>query len=167
MNLSLVPQMTLTQLLSLATIELSLRSISRDAVFAELIGKIPELARDTAANQELLRTLQGREKVCSSGLGGGVAIPHARKSVAGLDEATIVFGRHRRGIPYGALDGLPVKLIFLLLAPTVSQHLQIFARLQRVLRTPSLRQNLIAAEQPEQVIEFISEAEEGIESLNR
>jgi len=61
---------------------------------------------------------------------------------------------------YNAIDGIPARLFFLLIAPTVTQHLGILARLSRVLRDPKLRQSLLAAEQPEQVIALIREAEE-------
>ena len=71
----------------------------------------------------------------------------------------MVFGRHARGIPFDAIDGVPARLFFLLLAPTVTQHLAILARLSRILRDPTLRQDLLAAASAEQVIALIREAE--------
>jgi mannitol/fructose-specific phosphotransferase system IIA component (Ntr-type) len=71
----------------------------------------------------------------------------------------MVFGRHASGIPYNAIDNVPARLFFLLLAPTVTQHLAILARLSRLLRDPKLRQSLLTADQPEQVLALIQEAE--------
>ena len=65
----------------------------------------------------------------------------------------------RTGIPYDAIDGVPARLFFCSLAPTVTQHLAILARLSRMLRDPKLRQGLLTAGQPEEVIALIREAE--------
>ena len=76
-----------------------------------------------------------------------------------VDQPIMVFGRHTQGIPYDAIDGVPARLFFLLIAPTVTQHLAILARLSRLLRDPKLRQNLLTADKPEKVIALIREAE--------
>ena len=147
-------------MLSPASINLSLKSTGRDAVLAELVNQIPQLADQPAARQTLLRALHEREELYSTGIGDGIALPHARNALVGLvDEPIIVFGRHREGIPYGAIDSAPAKLFFLLIAPTVTQHLAVLARLSRLLRDPKLRQSLLEAETPQSVIDLISEAE--------
>jgi mannitol/fructose-specific phosphotransferase system IIA component (Ntr-type) len=149
-----------SSLLSPASINLSLKSTGRDAVLAELVNQIPQLADQPAARQTLLRALHEREELYSTGIGDGIALPHARNALVGLvDEPIIVFGRHREGIPYGAIDSAPAKLFFLLIAPTVTQHLAVLARLSRLLRDPKLRQSLLEAETPQSVIDLISEAE--------
>lgn len=138
--------MVLSQLLSPATINLNLKSADRDAVLAELVNQIPQLARQPAEQQTLLRALREREQLHSTGIGDGIALPHARNALVGLvDEPIIVFGRHPQGINYDAIDGIPARLFFLLIAPTVTQHLAILARLSRLLRDPKLRQGLLTA----------------------
>src|SRR5881296_1791731 len=128
-------RLLISDLISAATIELRLRGRQRDDVLNELVGRIPEIAARPEAQQTLLRALQEREQLHSTGIGDGVAIPHARNAIAGLaDHPIVVFGRHAPGIAYGAIDGAPVQLLFLLLAPSVSQHLQTLARLSRMLR---------------------------------
>src|SRR5438045_3186789 len=102
MKLSLAPSVVLSELLSFAPIELSLYSRERDVAFAELIGKIPDLIEKPHAREALLKALQVREKLCSTEMGGGVAIPHTRNSITGLEHPFIVFGRQ--------LDGLPTAL---------------------------------------------------------
>src|SRR5271169_805094 len=145
-----------SQLLSPAAINLSLKSTSRDAVLAELVNQIPQLTGQAAARQTLLRALHEREQLHSTGIGDGIALPHARNALVGLvDEPIIVFGRHKHGIPYGAIDRAPAKLFFLILAPNVTLHLGILARLNRVLRDSKLRQNLLSAESSQRVLDLI------------
>jgi mannitol/fructose-specific phosphotransferase system IIA component (Ntr-type) len=150
----------LSQLLSPAAINLDLKSADRDSVLSELVNQIPQLAQRPEARQTLLRALREREQLHSTGIGDGIALPHARNALVGLvDEPVIVLGRHRQGIPYEAIDRVPARLFFLLVAPTVTQHLAILARLTRLLRDPRLGQALLAADQPEKVMALIREAE--------
>lgn len=151
----------LCQSLSPAAINLNLKSTNQEAVLGELVNQVPQLAEQPEARQTLLRALQEREQLHSTGIGDGIALPHARNALVGLvDRPLIVVGRHAAGIPYGAIDGVPARLFFLLIAPTVTQHLAILARLSRLLRDPKLRQHLLAANRPEEVIALIREAEE-------
>ncbi|HWX19777.1 MAG TPA: PTS sugar transporter subunit IIA [Candidatus Binatia bacterium] len=150
----------LGELLAPARINLNLRSADRDAVLGELVNQIPELETQPEARQTLLRALHEREQLHSTGIGDGIALPHARNALVGLvNHSLIVFGRHAEGIPFGAIDAVPAKLFFLLIAPTVTQHLAILARLSRLLRDPRLRQNLLKADKPEKVVGLIREAE--------
>lgn len=150
----------LSELLSPATVNLDLQSTDRDAVLSELVNRVPRLAQEPAARQTLLRALHERERLHSTGIGDGIALPHARNALVGLvDDSIVVFGRHARGIPYDAIDGVPARLFFLLLAPTVTQHLAILARLTRILRDAKLRRSLLAAETAERVIALVREAE--------
>jgi mannitol/fructose-specific phosphotransferase system IIA component (Ntr-type) len=154
---------TLSDLLSPARINLNLQSSDRETVLAELVNQIPELANEPTARETLLRALHEREKLHSTGIGDGIALPHARNALVGMvNNMVIVFGRHADGIAFGALDSLPVRLFFLLVAPTVTQHLAILARLSRLLRDPRLVQKLLTAEKPETVITSIREAEQAL-----
>jgi len=139
---------------------LNLASTDRDAVLNELVNQIPQLAKQPEARKTLLRALQERELLHSTGIGDGIALPHARNALVGLvDEPIVVFARHATGIPYGAIDNAPARLFFLLIAPTVTQHLGILARLSRILRDPKVRQNLLNADRPEKVLSVLQEAE--------
>lgn len=151
---------TVSELFSPAAINLNLESTDRDAVLNELVNQIPQLAKQPEARKTLLRALQERELLHSTGIGDGIALPHARNALVGLvDEPIVVFARHATGIPYGAIDNVPARLFFLLIAPTVTQHLGILARLSRILRDPKVRQNLLTADRPEKVISLIRDAE--------
>lgn len=154
------PRPNLSRLLAAAKMQLNLQATQRDDVLAELVNGIPALAKDEEARQKLLRALVDREQMHSTGIGDGVALPHARNAIVGLvDEAVLVFGRHVKGVPFGAIDGQPAKLFFLLVAPNVSQHLAILARLSRLLRDSRLRQELLKADRPEKVLQIIDKAE--------
>ena len=153
-------KIVLGELISPATIQLNLTGTDRDEVFEQLVAKIPALASQPEARQTLLNALREREQLHSTGIGDGVALPHARNALVGLvDDLVIVFGRHSKGIPYGALDGVPAKLFFLVIAPTVTQHLAALARISRLLRDPSLRQNLLAADGADKIQSVLREAE--------
>jgi len=150
----------LGELLSPAVINLDLKSADRDSVLGELVNQIPQLAKQPEARQTLLRALYEREQLHSTGIGDGIALPHSRNALVGLvDQPILVFGRHEKGIPYDAIDGIPARLFFLLIAPTVTQHLAVLARLTRLLRDSRLRQKLLVAEKPENVLALIREAE--------
>jgi len=150
----------LSQLISPATINLNLKSPDRDSVLDELVCQIPELKDQVSAKETLLRALRDREQLHSTGIGDGIALPHARNALVGLvDHSIIVFGRHSKGIQYGAIDKVPAQLFFLLIAPTVTQHLAILARISRLLRDVKLRQSLLTVDRPEKVIQLIGDAE--------
>jgi mannitol/fructose-specific phosphotransferase system IIA component (Ntr-type) len=150
----------LSELLSPAAINLNLRSTDRETVLAELVDQIPELVDQPEARQTLVRALHEREQLHSTGIGDGIALPHARNALVGLvDHSIIVFGRHANGISYDSIDSVPARLFFLIIAPTVTQHLAILARLSRLLRDPNLRQSLLTADHPEKVIALIRDAE--------
>ncbi|MBC8097220.1 MAG: PTS sugar transporter subunit IIA [Akkermansiaceae bacterium] len=150
----------LNELISPASINLNLKSKDRDGVLEELVAQITVLADQPEARQTLLRALHEREQLFSTGIGDGVALPHARNALVGLvDKPVIIFGRHTPGIPYGAVDGVPARLFFLLVAPTVTQHLAVLARISRLLRDPDVRQNLLTAETPKKALELIRGAE--------
>ena len=150
----------LSELLSPEAINLNLKSADRDSVLGELVDQIPQLAGRPQARQTLLRALHEREQLYSTGIGDGIALPHSRNALVGLvDQPIMVFSRHAKGIPYGAIDSVPARLFFLVVAPTVTQHLAMLARLIRLLRDRKLRQGLLTADKPEKVIALVRDAE--------
>jgi mannitol/fructose-specific phosphotransferase system IIA component (Ntr-type) len=147
--------------MSAATIRLQLQGRDREQVLQELVGAIPELAARPDARATLLRALIEREQLHSTGIGDGVALPHARQALVNVVErSVIVLGRHPAGIAYGAIDGQPVRLFLLLVTTTVTEHLQVLARISRLIRNPNLRQSLLTAGHPQIVLSLIRQAEE-------
>jgi len=92
---------------------------------------------------EVLRALMAREKLGSTGVGDGVAIPHAK--MPGLTHVVACLGRAPAGIDFDAIDHRPVTLFFLLLAPESSAgvHLKALARVARLLKVQELRQEIL------------------------
>jgi mannitol/fructose-specific phosphotransferase system IIA component (Ntr-type) len=152
--------LSLHALLSPATVKLTLTARDRDGVLRELVNLIPNIEEQPMMRDTLLRALHEREQLHSTGIGDGIALPHARNALVGLvDKPVILMGRHPQGIPYGAIDGKPARLFFLLVAPTVTEHLAMLARISRVLNSARLRQALLNASRPEQALELIKDAE--------
>jgi len=150
----------LSQVLSPASMNLNLKSADRDGVLEELVNQVAAIAKQPDARQTLLRALHEREQLHSTGIGDGVALPHARNALVGLvDHPVIVFGRSVQGVPFGAIDGAPSKLFFLLVAPTVTEHLAMLARLSRLLRDPKLRHELLAVDTAKKALALIRDAE--------
>ncbi len=148
-------------LLTPDTIELNLTQIQRDELLWALVKKIPELKNRPEAQETLFRAIIEREKLHSTGIGDGVALPHARNALVGIvEKPVIVFGRHSTGIPYGSIDGEPVKLFFLIACPNVTQHLHVLARISRILRYPGITRSLLTANTPEKIISIIKEVEQ-------
>jgi len=150
----------LSEIISPATIQLNLKSPNSDLVLEELVGSIPDFAQQPENRAVLLKALYEREQLHSTGIGDGVALPHSRNALVGLvDHPIIVFGRHPVGIDYQAIDGVPARLFFLLIAPTVTQHLAILARISRVVRDSRVRKGLLVADSAQKVLAIIREAE--------
>lgn len=159
-NMKKANRVMLSQLLSPASINLKLRSDDRDSVLSELVDQVPQFESQPEARETLLRALHEREQLHSTGIGDGVALPHARNALVGLvHDPLLVFGRHDKGIPFDAIDKIPARLFFLLLAPNVTLHLAILARVTRLVNDPRLRKSLLTADSAEKVISLIRDAE--------
>jgi len=103
------------------------------------------------ARAEVFESLFAREKLGSTGLGQGVAIPHGR--VKGLRDAVAAFIKTATPIPFDAPDGQPVNLIFVLLVPerATDLHLQLLGELAQMFSTPTFRENLLNNTDPVQI----------------
>ena len=119
-----------------------LASTTKEEVLAELTAKLVT-HHNTFDRDEVFRVLMERELLGSTGIGYGIAIPHAKLRYRG--DPIIVFGRSMTGIPYDALDGKPVNLIFLLLAGEhdLELYLKLLARISRFLKDRAFRGRLM------------------------
>lgn len=136
--------MRLHQILKEEFLSDNLLSDNKNDVLAELINVLiaSGLTLDRAKAVDVLKQ---REKLGSTGIGDGVAIPHGK--VSDLPNLVVAFGRSRKGIPFDAVDGKPVHLFFLLMAPenSTGQHLKVLAKISKLLKTPEFRRKLIDA----------------------
>jgi mannitol/fructose-specific phosphotransferase system IIA component (Ntr-type) len=150
----------LSRLFSPDSMQLNLRSSDPSGILSELVELVPGISRKDEIKRQLHRALTDRERLSSTALGRGIAVPHTRNNIAAAaGRAVIVFGRHDHGVDFGARDQMPVHLFFLVLAPDINSHLQTLSRLTRLLRDGALREALMAAVSPEDVIGAIREAE--------
>ena len=108
----------------------------------------------------LVRVLLERERLGSTGIGEGVAIPHGK--FHGITEPIISFGRSLKGLDFESMDGQPVFLFFLLVAPenSASIHLKALARIAKILKNSSLRKSLMEVTTREEIYEAIIQDDE-------
>ena len=112
----------------------------------------------------LLNALLEREKLGSTGIGDGVAIPHG--TVNGLDNIILLFGKSGQGVDFDAIDRKPVCMVFLLVAPADSAglHLKALARLSRMLREKEFKNSLLMAPDAETLLKIIIDKDETLSS---
>jgi PTS system nitrogen regulatory IIA component len=141
-------------LLPPANIALDLDASSKQMVF-ERAGELFE-RNHNLSHRAVFESLSAREKLGSTGLGQGIAVPHGR--IKGLAEATGALLRLRSPIPFDAPDGAPVSLIFVLLVPAhaTDLHLQILGELAQVFSDTSLRKQLMATNDPAHARQLIT-----------
>ncbi len=129
---------------------------------AEALDEMTQVLADATPGIDRARlreVLEDRERLGSTGIGGGVAIPHAR--LPGLSGILAVFGRSSRGVDFDAVDGAPTRLFFLLVAPEDSSgmHLKALARIARLLKEQTVREQLLACDDRDGLLRIIREAE--------
>jgi PTS system nitrogen regulatory IIA component len=107
----------------------------------------------------LLKGLLAREAEQSTGIGGGLALPHA--TVAGLEKSVVAVVRAKEGVDFAALDSRPVDLLILLLSPpgAETQHLRLLARLARIFAPEEILERLRSAKEPEELFRMLLEVD--------
>ncbi|HOA74244.1 MAG TPA: PTS sugar transporter subunit IIA [Phycisphaerae bacterium] len=151
----------LTDLIGLEGVDVELRANTKASVLRELVG----LANRTGLLYDaegLLKALEAREEMCSTGLQHGVAIPHPRQPMPYVSaEPLVCFARTSRGIGFGSPYGGLSHLFFLICCHDDRHHLRVLARLMRVL-SPEVIEALDEAETREAVLEILIEKEKQI-----
>jgi PTS system nitrogen regulatory IIA component len=136
-----------------------LKAKSKRAVLAEL-SEIFTHYHSGIQSEAMVAVLLDREKLGSTGIGDGIAIPHGK--LKGLDNLVIAFGRSREGIDFDSIDGKPVHIFFLLMAPESStgQHLKALAKISRMLKDQEFRSSLMSAKNTEELYRKIADKDE-------
>lgn len=142
--------------------------LREDLVFPDLVatdkaGVLGELCAGLARAfpalpaGKLRETLLEREKLGSTGIGEGVAIPHGK--LPGIPGLIAAFARSGKGVDFASIDGKPTQLFFVLFAPDNSAglHLKALARISRLFKQPQFRQAILAAEGAAAIFRIISE----------
>jgi mannitol/fructose-specific phosphotransferase system IIA component (Ntr-type) len=131
---------------------------TREEVLRAMAERL-ERARIVPGTEELVSRLLDREKLGCTGLGGGIAIPHCK--LPGISDVVVAMATTAEPIPFGAADGIPVRLIFLVASPATASaaHLHALARISRLLRTPGVIAALDAADSGERLLEVVRAAD--------
>ncbi len=148
----------ISELLPRSAVVLNLQSKEKFAVIDELVRPLVAAGAITEES-EFVSAIARRENMESTGIGLGVAIPHARtKAVSSI---VLAFGRSDSGVDFNSLDGKPSHLIFLIAAPEEqkTEYIMTLARLSKLLRKDEVRIGLNKAGSPEDVVRVITQHE--------
>lgn len=147
--------MKITELLKRETIHLSMSGTSKLDAVEELVSVLDRAGKITDRNVFKDAILK-REEQSTTGVGDGIAIPHAKTPV--VKEAAIVFGRSQAGVDYDSLDGKPAHLFFMIAAPEGANntHLEALARLSTILMKQEAREKLLGAKTAEDILAVIN-----------
>lgn len=149
--------MTLASLLTPDRVIPSMQATEHWPAIEELIdhliatGAFPATGRDS-----ILASLRDREDQRSTGIGGGIAIPHAFSDQ--IEEVTAIIGRSLGGIDFGALDNAPVNFVVLFLVPTeqYTLHLRTLAAIAKILNSGEVRTQLAAAADRDEILDVLA-----------
>ena len=151
--------MKVNELLKPKYILTDFKSDKKDNVINELIDllKGDEKVLDL---EEVRKCVFDREKIMSTGVGKGFAIPHGKTN--SVTDIIAVFGKSKRPIEYDALDGEPVNLIFLMVGKDtlVSKHIKLLSRISRLMNNDEFREKLVKAESKEYILKVFEEEEQ-------
>ncbi|MCK4547490.1 MAG: PTS sugar transporter subunit IIA [Candidatus Eisenbacteria sp.] len=149
----------LVDLINSDLITLDLQARTKNKVFEEMVAGMSASAK-VLDGTEFARALEERESLATTGIGRGVAFPHAR--TGSVDGIVIAFARSRKGVDFDALDGEPVHLVFMMgTSPEcVEEYLKVLARISRMLRKGSAKERLMEAKTREDVLEIIRKVDE-------
>jgi len=140
------------------TILTDLQSTDKKGVLDELALPVSEMSKTD--HREIVRVLIERERLGSTGIGHGIAIPHGK--LQGLESLVLGFGLSRQGVTFDSIDGKPSDIFFLLLSPDNSTglHLKLLARISKLLREEAFKEKLRSAREAEDVVRIITEVDE-------
>lgn len=135
-----------------------LKSQTKKGIIEELVVPVARIAR--VNQEELVRVLMERERLGSTGIGGGIGIPHGK--LKDLDSLVLGFGLSRKGADFESIDGQPTHIFFILVTPENSTglHLKLLARISRVLKNDPLKDRLMHAADADEIFSIIEEDDE-------
>jgi nitrogen PTS system EIIA component len=135
-----------------------LKSRDKKGILEELVAPLSGIAR--IAPENLVKVLMERERLGSTGIGGGIGIPHGK--LKDLDSLVIGFGLSKKGVDFESMDGKPTHIFFLIVTPENSTglHLKVLARISRILKNDIFREKLRNAADRDEIYETIKEKDE-------
>lgn len=158
--------MLLQELTSIELINCNLTSREKSEVIKELVNGFIKTGI-ISSPEELINFINERENLDTTGIGNGIAIPHAR--IKGVKELKVAIGISRSGIDFKSLDNKPVNIVFMIAAPEEAHkpYMQAIAKISRLLKSDTMKQALIEAGTAEKIMNIIKEFDNILpESLN-
>lgn len=151
--------MNLRDLLSPDVIRIPLENVEKNKIIEELVD-ILDRSQKLQDRDAVLTAVLERERVMSTGMGEGVAIPHAKSD--GVTSLVAAFGITKQDIDFQSIDEKPVRLIFLLVGPLdqTGPHLKVLSRISRLMHRREFRDRLAGSHSSEDVIDAISKEEQ-------
>jgi PTS system nitrogen regulatory IIA component len=150
--------MKILDVLNTSAINLNLKAKDKKGILDELAA--PVAKNSGAGHDKLVKVLMDRERLGSTGIGGGIGIPHGK--LRNLEDSILGFGLSREGVDFESMDGRPTHIFFLLLTPESSagMHLKLLARISRLLKNDNLKERLMQAHTAQDVVDVIQEEDE-------
>ena len=153
--------MKISDILTLDRIKIGLESTTKQEVIEELISLLPVTRQDEGVKTDIVEAILARETICSTGIGEGVALPHAKLVLP--RDIDLVFGLSHEGIDFTAMDGKPVFIFFLLISNTDSAnlHLKMLGHISRMMHEEEHRRMLRQCTSRVEALEFFGKIESG------
>ncbi|MDO3379380.1 PTS sugar transporter subunit IIA [Geoalkalibacter halelectricus] len=153
--------MKISDLLKPNALVADLKAKDKNALLEELTDALARVEKGLD-RKLVVDVLKERERLGSTGIGDGVAIPHGK--LKNIDHLMLSFGRSRDGIDFDAMDGRPAHLFFLLIAPedSVGVHLKTLARISKLLKNPQVRERLVQAADGGEIYRIIVDEENNL-----
>jgi len=135
-----------------------LKSRDKKGILEELVDPIAIITEIN--HKDLVRVLMDREKLGSTGIGGGIGIPHGK--LKQLESLALGFGLSRKGVDFESMDNQPTHIFFLLVTPENSTglHLKMLARISRILKHDNFKEKLLNATSSDEIFSIIKEEDD-------
>jgi PTS system nitrogen regulatory IIA component len=152
--------MKILDVLRKEAVVLDLKSKEKKGVIEELVMPLAQVSG--VAPEELVRVLMERERLGSTGIGGGIGIPHGK--LKDIDSLIVGFGLSRQGVDFESIDGRPTHIFFLLVTPenSIDIHLKLLSQISRILKNDLLKERLRNAKSQDEVLDIIREEDVGL-----
>lgn len=155
-----IKKMNIVDVLQKEAIIVDLKATDKKGAIEELVAPVARIAG--VEQEEMVRVLMDRERLGSTGIGDGIGIPHGK--LKKLDSLALGFGISRKGVDFESMDNRPTHIFFLLITPENSTglHLKLLARISRILKSESTKEQLLSAADADEINSIIREAEKDI-----
>jgi len=148
--------MKIMEFLNKKAVTANIKATDKEGVIREMVDLLSK-AEDIKNREELVKSLMTRESLGSTGIGQGIGIPHTKSQ--SVNSLVAAFGLSQKGVNFDSLDGEPVYIFFLLIAPEESAgpHLKALARISRMLKDKYFRELLKKSKDEKEILRIIQE----------